>query len=76
MWLRDMLPNSSPFDRARIMTFGYDSTLINKKNDDRIKDWANELLKQFGYVRKTPEEQRRPIVFVCHSLVRSETAIL
>ena len=71
MWLRDMLPGSSPFDHARMMTFGYDSTLINKKNDDRVKDWADELLRQVGYVRMSPEEQKRPIIFICHSLVRA-----
>ena len=71
MWLRDLLPNSTPLERSRIMTFGYDSSLINRKSDDRIRDWADELLRQVGYVRTTPEEYARPIVFICHSLVRS-----
>lgn len=52
------------------MTFGYDSTLINRKSNDRIRDWADELLRQVGYVRTAPEEIARPIIFVCHSLVR------
>lgn len=70
MWLRDLLPNSSPLERSRIMTFGYDSTLINRKSSDRIRDWADELLRQVGYVRVTSEEQTRPMIFICHSLVR------
>ncbi|KAL8989972.1 MAG: hypothetical protein Q9169_008238 [Polycauliona sp. 2 TL-2023] len=49
MWLRDMLPNSSPFNRARIMTYGYDSTLIKKESNERIKDWADDLLQQIGH---------------------------
>lgn len=68
MWLRDILPNNSPFGRARVMTYGYDSTLINKKSNDRIKDWADELLRQIGHVRTADSEQKRPILFICHSL--------
>lgn len=68
MWLRDLLPDSSPFERSRIMTFGYDSTLINRKSNNRIRDWADELLRQVGHVRTTPSEQQRPIIFICHSL--------
>ena len=75
MWLRDLLPNSTPLGRSRIMTFGYDSSLINRKSDNRIRDWADELLRQVGYVRTSPEEHARPIIFICHSLVRSIVTI-
>ncbi len=68
MWLRDLLPSSAQFHSSRIMTFGYDSTLVNIRTKDRIHDWADELLRQIGYVRTTPEEQSRPIIYVCHSL--------
>lgn len=68
MWLRDLLPSSAQFNSSRIMTFGYDSTLVNSKSKDRIQDWADELLRQTGYVRTTPEEQSRPIIYLCHSL--------
>ena len=71
MWLRDLLPNSTPFGESRIMIFGYDSTLFNRKSNDRIRDWADELLKQIGYVRVKEEERTRPIIFICHSLVYS-----
>ena len=53
------------------MTFGYDSSPINRKSNDRIRDWADELLRQVGYMRTIPEEHARPIIFICHSLVRS-----
>ena len=68
MWLRDLLPGSTPFANSRIMTFGYNSTLVNKTSNDRINDWADELLRQVGYVRTSVEERTRPIIFVCHSL--------
>ena len=68
MWLRDLLPGSAQFDKSRIMTFGYNSTLVNKTSNDRIQDWADELLRQVGYVRTTAVEECRPIIFVCHSL--------
>ncbi|KAL8938801.1 MAG: hypothetical protein Q9216_003701 [Gyalolechia sp. 2 TL-2023] len=68
MWLRDILPQIPPFDRARVMIYGYDSTLINKKCNDRIKDWADDLLYQLGHVRTSARESQRSILFICHSL--------
>ena len=68
MWLRDLLPGSAHFDKSRIMTFGYKSTLVDRTSNERIQDWADELLRQVGYVRTTAVEQSRPIIFVCHSL--------
>ena len=58
------------------MTFGYDSTLVNRKSNNRIKDWADELLHQVGHVRMSPEEQQRPILFICHSLVRDALSLV
>lgn len=69
LWLRDLLPDSAPFEQSRIMTFGYDSTLINRKSNNRINDWADELLYQLGYLRTHADDQQKPIIFICHSLV-------
>ena len=69
MWLRDLLPKSTPFNTSRIMTFGYNSALFDKRSNDRMRDWADELLRQVGYFRASDEEQTRPIIFICHSLV-------
>ncbi|KAL8664667.1 MAG: hypothetical protein Q9168_007858 [Polycauliona sp. 1 TL-2023] len=63
-----MLPRVSAFNRARVMTYGYDSTLVNKKSNDRIKDWADDILRQIGHVRTSESEQQRPFIFICHSL--------
>jgi pimeloyl-ACP methyl ester carboxylesterase len=68
MWLRDFLPLSQSFQKSRIMSFGYDSTLVNKNSTDRIRDWADEMLRQISRVRTSEAEQLRPCILVCHSL--------
>ena len=68
-WLIDFLPKSSGFERARIMTFGYNSTLIDRKSNDRLQDWADDLLRQIGHARGYQQSHQRPVILVCHSLV-------
>lgn len=46
LWLRDFLPADIPF--ARIMTFGYDSTVAFSKSVAKIEDKALELLNQLS----------------------------
>ncbi|KAM0798684.1 hypothetical protein BDR22DRAFT_823158 [Usnea florida] len=67
-WLTDFLPKSSGFERARIMTFGYNSTLIDRRSNDRLQDWADDLLRQIGHARHYQQSHQRPVVFICHSL--------
>jgi PGAP1-like protein len=50
------------------MTFGYNSTLFDKRSTDRLLDWANFLLSKLEDVRTAPEASNRPIILVCHSL--------
>ena len=38
----------------------YDSSPINRKSNDRMRDWADELLRQVGYLRTSLEEHARP----------------
>jgi len=68
MWLRDLLACTIPFNTARIMTFGYNSSLFDAKSTDRLSDWANFLLSKLEDIRTSPEESSRPIIFICHSL--------
>ncbi|KAE9380791.1 hypothetical protein N431DRAFT_459708 [Stipitochalara longipes BDJ] len=68
MWLRDILPTSKPFDKARIMTFGYSSQLIDRANLSGVSEWAHHLLTSISSVRQTQEERQRPIIFICHSM--------
>lgn len=51
------------------MTFGYNSTLIDRNSNDRMQDWADDLLRQIGHARDYQQDLQRPVVFVCHSLV-------
>ena len=66
MWLKDFLPPDLPF--ARIMTFGYDSTVLLSKSVAQIEDKALELLNQLSLERISPDSNGRPIVFIGHSL--------
>ena len=65
LWLRDYLPEEIP--SARIMTFGYDSTLAFSNSVARIEDKALDLLNRLG-AKRDESTDRRPVVFICHSL--------
>ena len=68
LWLRDFLPADIP--NARIMTFGYDSTVAFSKSVAKIEDKALELLNHLSAKRSVVAagSSSKPIVFICHSL--------
>ena len=66
LWLRDFLPSQLP--SARIMSFGYNSDTFLSKAVADIEDVASMLLNGLGLSRNLPEEKKRPIVFISHSL--------
>lgn len=68
LWLRDFLPSDIP--NARIMTFGYDSTVAFSRSVAKIEDEAFELLNHLSAkrTRSAPGTSSKPIVFICHSL--------
>jgi triacylglycerol esterase/lipase EstA (alpha/beta hydrolase family) len=69
VWLHDFLPNDPPFDRSRIMTFGYESTLVDtRKLTDRFEDYADQLIREIIRVRGSNPTRKRPIIFICHSM--------
>ena len=69
MWLRDILPNQFHFRSSRVMTYGYNSTLIDKREmQSRFSDFADNLLILLGDNRSTAEERARPLLFICHSM--------
>jgi hypothetical protein len=68
LWMEDFLPDDVPF--ARILTFGYDSTVAFSKSVARIEDTALKLLNGLYTERENDKavQVNRPIVFVCHSM--------
>lgn len=65
MWLRDFLPHQ--FDRARIMTYGYNSRVIGNASTTTIREFAEQLLETLASHRSHGDE-KRPLIFICHSL--------
>ncbi len=65
LWLRDLLPKDIP--GARIFTFGYDSKVMFSKSKATTEDHAQSLLLALQAKRKHGQE-RRPIIFIAHSL--------
>jgi hypothetical protein len=65
-WIKDFLPHHIP--HARVMTFGYDSSVKSSKSVADVGTFANELLEGLLSRRQSSIEQMRPIIFVCHSL--------
>ena len=65
LWLRDLLPAEIP--SARIMTFGYESTIAFSKSVAHIEDKALDLLNRLS-AQRDENTDGRPIVFICHSL--------
>jgi len=67
MWLESILPDKVPY--ARIMTFGYNSTIAFSSSDAKLEDKSIELINRLTMKRSSVENgSTRPIVFVCHSL--------
>jgi triacylglycerol esterase/lipase EstA (alpha/beta hydrolase family) len=65
-WLRDSLPEEVP--GARIFSYGYPANVFLSLEKGRIHDHAITLLEDLRDMRKIPEDARRPIVFICHSM--------
>lgn len=53
MWLRDFLPNHVP--GARILTYGYDSTLLGNNSTASIREFSCNLLGDLNTVRANDE---------------------
>jgi alpha-beta hydrolase superfamily lysophospholipase len=68
LWLRDLLPEKLP--QTRIFTWGYDA---NTHSSDRVTtqylyDVANSLVEELVMQRRLTKTEKRPIIFVAHSL--------
>lgn len=65
-WPKDFLPLDIP--EARVMTYGYNADAAFGNTTADIVDHAKDLLGSLVDKREEEDEQRRPIVFIAHSL--------
>ena len=66
IWLEDFLPEQIP--NARIMSYGYNSTVQLSKSVADIGTFAEQLLHSLIAKRRSQNERKRPVIFICHSL--------
>ncbi|KAI9708292.1 MAG: hypothetical protein M1828_003003 [Chrysothrix sp. TS-e1954] len=62
MWLRDLLPSSAPFDKCRISTFGYSSSLADRSAYAGIRQWPVDFLNQVSHIRTSEDDRQRPLI--------------
>jgi hypothetical protein len=55
LWPRDLLAKCENFKAARIMTYGYNSSLFDGKDKTDIRDWSGNLLRALGTLRNHDE---------------------
>ena len=65
MWLRAQLPLDFP--RARIMTYGYDTTLLKSSSFQTIDDLTQFFIAKLKSIRKA-QTFTKPVMFLAHSL--------
>ncbi|EHK23526.1 uncharacterized protein TRIVIDRAFT_64038 [Trichoderma virens Gv29-8] len=70
MWLRDEVAKTAK--RARVLLYGYDTTLVNSESFQDIGDIATRLSSDVNAIRGARSAQEAfvptPIVFIAHSL--------
>jgi len=53
MWLQDFLPQD--VKRVRIMSYGYNTSLVGRTIDDTLLDYRRQLVAQLENARSSPE---------------------
>ncbi len=69
MWLRDALPHhitSGSSNIARVMVYGYESSLVRSKSTQNLEDLATSF--RASLLALASDTTHRPIIFVAHSL--------
>ena len=66
VWLRDFAPEDIP--RARFITYGYDTAVVESDSNQGIRELAHTLLDELTEFRRSTQTQQRSLLFVCHSL--------
>ena len=65
-WPQALLPESIP--SARILLFGYNSSILVNASNAPVHGHANTLLNRLHNKRREENEKHRPIIFIAHSL--------
>ncbi|KAF4856195.1 putative ankyrin repeat protein [Colletotrichum siamense] len=66
-WLQDFLPLDFP--RARVLTFGFDGSVVFNASKSSIANIAAQLLSGIQQLRKSrAEAAERKLIFVCHGI--------
>jgi hypothetical protein len=69
-WPQDLAPETVP--NSRVLTYGYDTHIRHRLqgpvSSKTVYDHARELLFSLVGCREAPNEGRRPILFIVHSL--------
>lgn len=67
VWLRDFAPSDIP--SARLITYGYHTKVVDSHSNQGVDDLGRTLLGDLANFRiQTQTPQKRPILFLCHSL--------
>lgn len=66
-WLETVLPQQDVL-QARVMSFSYNSSVQFSKSTSDVFVFADQLIEHLIGKREGEGEQRRPILFICHSL--------
>lgn len=66
LWLADFLP--AEFPGARIYTYSYPAEILYSRDTSKLADYARGLLEGLAGERKSPGYERRPLIFICHSM--------
>jgi hypothetical protein len=66
IWLRDSGPREIP--KARFVTYGYDTKVVNSDSSQGVAQLARTLLERLVDFRDRTKTSQRPMCFFCHSL--------
>ncbi|KAF5493794.1 Death-associated protein kinase 1 [Colletotrichum fructicola] len=67
LWLRDFVPLDFP--RARVLTFGFDGSVVFNASKSSIANIAAQLLSGIQQLRKSKAEAaERKLIFICHGI--------
>jgi hypothetical protein len=55
LWPRDLLAKHGDFKATRIMTYGYNSSLFERKDTTDMRSWSSGLIKALENLRNSDE---------------------